>query len=93
MEVDPFDWDEHNEGHVRDHDVEPAEAEQALEDPDRIGTAAYRIAGERRWAYLGATGAGRVLFVVYTRRGRRIRMVTARDATDREKRRYRKRGR
>lgn len=87
-----FDWDEHNERHVREHGVEPAEAEEALADPDRLGTAAYRIARERRWAYLGAIEPGRILFVVYTHRARRIRVVTAREATDREKRRYRKGG-
>jgi uncharacterized protein len=72
--------------------VEPEEAEQALSDPDRIGVSAYNVKGERRWAYLGATEAGRILFVVHTHRRRRIRIVTARDATDRDKRRYRKRG-
>ncbi|MFA5889555.1 MAG: BrnT family toxin [Actinomycetota bacterium] len=87
-----FDWDVHNQRHVRDHLVEPAEAEQALADPGRIGVGAYSVAGERRWAHLGATEADRILFVVYTRRGRRLRAVTARDASDREKRRYRKRG-
>ena len=72
--------------------MEPAEAAQALSDPDRIGVSAYNVKGERRWASLGATEAGRILFVVYTHRRRRIRIVTARDATDRNKRRYRKRG-
>ncbi|MFA5787648.1 MAG: BrnT family toxin [Actinomycetota bacterium] len=84
-----FDWDEHNEAHVREHGVELTEVEQALSDPDRIGAAAYRGTDERRWAYLGATEGRRVLFVVYTRRGRHICVVTARDATEREKRRYR----
>jgi uncharacterized DUF497 family protein len=87
-----LDWDEYNTSHIREHGVEPAEAEQALRDPDRIGVGAYNVAGERRWAYLGATEAGRILFLVYTRRHRRIRIITARDATERDKRRYRKRG-
>jgi uncharacterized DUF497 family protein len=72
--------------------VESTEAEQALSDPDRIGVGAYKVKGEQRWAYLGATEAGRILFVVYTRRRRRVRVVTVRDATDRDKRRYRKKG-
>lgn len=92
METALFDWDEHNEEHVRNHNVEPGEAEQALADPDRMGAGAYRVAAERRWALLGATEAGRILFVVYTRRCRRLRVVTGREASDREKRRYRKRG-
>ena len=44
------------------------------------------------WALLGALEGGETLFVVYTRRRGRIRIVTARPATDREKRRYRKGG-
>ena len=44
--------------------------------------------GERRWAVLGATEAGRILFVVFTQRSRLVRVITARDA---RKRRYRRR--
>lgn len=62
-------------------------------DPARIGCPAYNVGRERRWALLGAReDAGGILFVVYTRRRGSIRVVTARDVTDREKRRYRKRG-
>ncbi|MDN5696463.1 MAG: BrnT family toxin [Rubrobacter sp.] len=85
-----FDWDEANIGHVARHEVEPWEAEEALLDTGRVGTAAYNVRGETRWATLGATEAGRVLFVVSTRRAEKIRVVTARDAEDKEKRRYRR---
>lgn len=61
-------------------------------DPRRIGMPAYNVEGERRWALLGATEEGRQLFVVYMRRRGRIRVVSARNATAGEKRRYRKRG-
>lgn len=47
--------------------------------------------GEVRRAVLGATEAGRVLFVVYTIRDGRIRSVMGRDATDGEKKAYRRR--
>jgi uncharacterized DUF497 family protein len=87
-----FDWDDDNRGHVRRHDVEPEDAEEALLDPRRIGAPAYNVGEERRWAYLGATELGRVLFVVFTKRGARIRVVTARDAETGELRRYRRRG-
>lgn len=87
-----FEWDEHNEEHALDHGVEPDEASEALLDPLRIGAPAYSAGDEQRWAALGATEDGRVLFVVFTRRKDRVRVVTARDATSREKRRYRKRG-
>ncbi len=88
----PFDWDPGNEDHVRKHDVEPREAEEALRDPRRLGVGAYNVQGERRWAVLAATESGRILFLVFTRREPMVRVVTARDARKREKRRYRTRG-
>ena len=86
-----FDWDDENTAHISRHGVEPWEAEEALLDPGRIRTPAHRVGRETRRAALGATEAGRVLFVVYTRRRGKVRVVTARDAEDREKRRYRRR--
>lgn len=87
-----FDWDEHNERHVREHGIDPAEAEEALLDPRRIGAHAVGARAERRWGALGATEEGRVLFVVFTYRRRDVRVVTARDTDSAEKRRYRRRG-
>jgi uncharacterized DUF497 family protein len=50
------------------------------------------VGGEERRAIIGATSAGRIIVVVVTRRHDLIRVVTARDADEREKRRYRGRG-
>ena len=66
--------------------------EEALTDPRRLVFRIRSQRGEERWAALGATEAGRILFVVFTRRRGRVRAITARDATPEEKRRYRKRG-
>lgn len=86
-----FEWDDANVGHIARHGVTPAEAEEALLDPRRLGMQAYQVKGEPRWAALGGTEAGRVLFVVYTKRGPNIRVITARDAERDERRRYRRR--
>lgn len=88
-----FQWDEHNEGHLRRHGVEPDEAEEALEDTERVDTRAYPSGDERRYAFIGRTEQGRVLVVVFSYREDAIRVVTTRDATARERRRYRRRGR
>ena len=88
-----FDWDEDNEGHVLDHDVDPAEVEEAMLDPLRFAVHVYSIPGERRRGAVGATDAGCILFVVYTRRGEKVRPVTARDADRPDRRRYRRRRR
>ena len=58
--------------------------------PRRIGVQAYRVGQETRWALIGMTEAGRVLFVVVTRRQDRVRPITARDATSAERSRYRR---
>jgi uncharacterized DUF497 family protein len=83
-----FDWDDANVRHIAEHGVDPDEVEQALVDPHCRSAVAYDTATERRWAVIGATEARRILFVVYTQRGSAIRVVTARDALDRERRRY-----
>lgn len=87
-----FDWDDANLEHIAEHDVEPEEAEEAVLDPKRVSRTAYAREGERRYAVLGVTEDGRRLFVVFTRRGLAIRVISARDATDAEKRIYRTRG-
>jgi uncharacterized protein len=86
-----FDWDDANVDHIAEHGISPEEAQDALLDPYRLPAPAHRVRGEQRRAVLGATVAGRLLFVVFTRRGVSIRVITARDATDRERRRYRSR--
>ena len=85
-----FDWDESNEDHVLAHGVEPAEVEEALLDPEGFGADAYDVPGERREALVGATEEGRILFVVYAIRGEKVRPITARDAGETQKRRYRR---
>jgi len=85
-----LDWDDENVEHLARHGVTPEEGAQALSDPRRVGVSAYNAEEERRWAVLGASEDGRILFVVFTRRRGRIRVVTARDATLRERRSYRR---
>jgi uncharacterized protein len=87
-----FDWDDNNLDRVADHDLDPDEVEAALLDTGWIGMPAYNVGTKRRWAAVGATMEGRILFIVFTRRHGLIHVVPARDATAREQRRYRSRG-
>ena len=84
-----FDWYDANIDHIAGHNVRPEEAEEALTDPRRVGMPAYNTSSETRWAMIGATPDERLLFVVFTRRGRLIRVIMARDVDARERRRYR----
>jgi len=72
-----FEWDAANEAEVLKHRVTPAEAEEAYADVRAINRPAYDKDGERREATVGRSLQGRVLTVVYTRRGATIRVVTA----------------
>jgi uncharacterized protein len=87
-----FEWDGANIEHIGRHDVEAEEAEEALLDPYRVSRTAYAAGSERREAIVAATEAGRKLFVVFTIRGQAIRVISAREATDVEKRAYRRQG-
>ncbi len=94
----PFEWDDPrdpsgNTRHVARHRLTPAQAEQALTDLHGFDAPAYSTASEERYAYVGATDTGRVLFVVYTERNGRIRIITAYRAEDEEAEEYyRRRG-
>lgn len=80
-----FDWDDANVSHIAQHGVTPEEAEEALtNDPLEMD---FEITedGEQHWSYLGETAASRLLYLIITLRGVRIRVVTAFDPPKREK--------
>lgn len=83
-----FDWDDGNRYKLDDHRVTEEEAEEACLDPDRKPASAYNVAGERRRALVGATENERILYVVYTLRSGHIRVISVRDATREEERKY-----
>jgi hypothetical protein len=79
-----FEWDDANIGHIAEHDVTPEEAEQVvLGDPLELDFERTET-GEDRWSYIGETLLGRVLQVVFTMRGEKIRVVTAFKPTSRD---------
>jgi len=88
---DDFDWDDDNVEHIAQHGVAPWEAEEAALDPEGV-----TIRGGRsgRLAVIGMTEAGRILVVALDREDRGVwRVVTARNASQNEKRSYRRRRR
>ena len=86
-----FEWNDANIEHIARHGVEPEEAEEAMTDPKRVGVAAYNTPFEKRRAFVGKTYGGRILFVMFMKRGSMFRIGMARDATQREKAKYRRR--
>jgi uncharacterized DUF497 family protein len=82
-----FDWDEGNLRHIARHGVTAAEVEQAFEgklqwDPPYVRN------DEVRASVLGRTPAQRVLQMVVTTRGTKLRVVTAHTAKKKERERY-----
>ena len=70
------------------HHVKFADAVAVLEDDLALTIRDPGIADEERWMTLGLDGFGRLLVVIYTWRGERIRLISARRATGREKSQY-----
>ena len=83
-----FEWDERKaRANLRKHKVDFADAATVFED-DRAMTLVEDDAEEERYVTLGIDALGRVLVVVYTTRGERIRIISARRPTRRESAEY-----
>ncbi|MGH2585506.1 MAG: BrnT family toxin [Dehalococcoidia bacterium] len=91
MNEPQFDWDDANERHIDEHRVTVEEVEEALLDPRRLPAAAHSTSTERRYAAIGTTSGGRILFVAFTTRRGRIRVITAYTAPEWMRRQYRRR--
>jgi uncharacterized DUF497 family protein len=72
---------------LRKHRIRFADAVTALEDARAISVR-DESAEEERWISMGMDSLGRVLVVVYTWRGERVRLISARPATRREASQY-----
>lgn len=83
-----FEWDEDKAaGNFQKHGVDFADAVGIFDDPLALS---MRDEGpsENRFIGLGTDTLGRLLVVVYTYRGERIRIISARRATPSERRTY-----
>lgn len=86
-----FDWSGGNaEKNWNRHSVAPAEAEQVFfNTPFLWGDDSTHSGTEGRFYALGQTDEGRALFIAFTMRGGRLRVVSARDMSRKERRAYR----
>jgi uncharacterized DUF497 family protein len=86
-----FQWDRGNFQKIWErHQVLPAECEEVFfNQPLIVGDDERHSAREDRYYALGKTDAGRMLFVVFTVRGRLIRPISARDMSRKEREIYR----
>ena len=85
-----FEWDEGNERkNWAKHRVTDPECEEVFFNaPLFAGIGLKHSKRENRYFALGQTDTGRPIFVAFTIRGTRIRVLSARDMTRREMRQY-----
>lgn len=75
-----FQWDKgnHNKNWIR-HKITNKECEEAFFDPDRkIYKDDLHSKTEKRYVLLGRTRMGRLLFVSFIKRGKKVRVISAR---------------
>jgi uncharacterized DUF497 family protein len=85
-----FEWDAFNTAHIARHGLQPLDAEQALANDAATIRSVVDGTDEERWFTVGPNAAGRLLAVVWTTRGSRVRVVTAYPAGKRLQREYAK---
>lgn len=81
-----FEWDEGNKDkNLKKHDVSVAEIEQVFfDDKKKEFIDPIHSGVEARYRVVGETNDGRLLFVVFTRREDKIRVISARDVNRKE---------
>lgn len=88
--LEGFDWDEGNIGkNWERHRVSHIECEEVFFNaPLIVNEDEPHSEREDRYYVLGKTDSGRLLFVVFTRRGNKIRIISARDMNRKERKVY-----
>ena len=87
MYIRSFDWDERNENHIAEHGVAIFEVEETV----LFRKPFYQRDKEGKYIAYGVTEEGRYLFIVFViKDSGRIRVISARDMKEKEKRYYKK---
>ncbi len=84
MRIDKFVWDQENLEHVSKHFVNSVEVEQIFDEKFVV-----RKTKENKYLVWGQAYSGRYLFIVFRYLGKgKIRVITARDMVDKDKKFY-----
>ncbi|MBL6964889.1 MAG: BrnT family toxin [Bacteroidetes bacterium] len=85
-----FEWDEGNiEKNWLKHHVSKNECEEVFFNHPLLATGDPKHSkSEKRYYILGQTDSGRLLFIAFTIRNGKIRVISARDMSRKEKRKY-----
>ena len=90
-QVDGFEWDRGNlTKNPQSHRIDNDEAEEVFLRSPLVADTTRAADGEPRWFALGPSERGRVLRIVFTVRGRKLRVISARVASRKERSLYEK---
>jgi hypothetical protein len=82
-------WDpDKAEANLKKHGIDFADAVVVLEDPLALTKEVQDESGEERIVTLGVDAFGRTLVVIYMERGENLRLISAREATPKERKAY-----
>lgn len=89
-QFDGFEWDQANkEKNWKRHEVTWWECEEVFFNQPLYVSQIHRdVMKEERFFVLGRTNSGRLLFIVFTRRGTKVRVISARDMHKKERKMY-----
>ena len=80
-----FESDQGNIGKNKKHGVEDSESEEVFFDGNKVILRdALHSQGEERFILIGKTKKARLLFIAFTRRHKKIRIISARDVNKKE---------
>ena len=80
-----FEWDNGNVNKSRKHGIESSESEEAFFDVNKIILKDVLHSGtERRYISIGKTKNNKLLFIVFTMRGKKTRIISARTLNKKE---------
>ena len=81
-----FEWDAGNRSkNLMKHGIRCEEIEECFDDEPVIYRDFYHSEREERYICLGKTGKGRLLFIVFTLREEKVRVISARPANQKER--------
>jgi len=84
-----FEWDSGNKNKIRlRHNINPAETEQTFKNQHIIKFDANHSHIEQRYQLIGMNDSWTILFVVFTIRNNKIRVISARMASRKERQHY-----
>lgn len=83
--LEEFEWDKGNSGKNKKHQVDDKESEEAFLDEKKIiYKDTFHSEKEERFIILGKTKLGRLLYVVFTKRKSKLRIISARNTDKKE---------